>query len=187
MINRLKNSIGHPISLVVIIWLVFALEFILPGNLNQWGIHPRSIPGLLGILFSPFLHANLFHIVSNSLPLLILGCFVVMSSSVTRFWLITTIIIIVGGFGTWVFSSAGVVIGASGLVFGYWSFLLAYAYFKRSIIAIIAGLVTLILYSGMFFSLLAFKPYISFAGHLFGAVAGVVAAYLLVNYKVDDE
>lgn len=171
-----KSLTYGPLSLVIIIWAVFLVDILLPIDLRQFGIQPRNTFGLLGILFSPFLHANLFHILANTLPLFILSNFVLVQGK-TLFYRVTTVIIILAGLGTWVFSMANLVIGASGLVFGYWSFLLANGWFNRSFKSVIIATITVILYGALFFSFLKIQPYISWAGHFWGAVAGLIAAY----------
>lgn len=169
----------EPIALVAVFWLVFAIDIVFLESRN-FGILPRQIYGLLGIVTAPFFHANLLHIMSNSLPFLVLGT-LVRSYGASTFWQVFFISMVVGGIGTWLFSSPGSVIGASGIVFGFWSFLLAYGIKRRSPQSIVIAIVVAIFYGAMVFSFFSFKSYISWSGHFFGAVGGVVAAWIMVR------
>jgi len=113
-------------------------EWILKGALRQHGIHPRKMSSLLGILWSPFLHMSIGHLMANSLPLLILGGIISLRSRVD-FFEITAGGILLGGFLTWLFARNGVHVGASGLIFCYFGFLTSRAWFDRSILNILFG------------------------------------------------
>lgn len=167
----------EPLVFVAAIWIVFLVDSLLPVDFNHFGIIPRNITGLVGIVFSPFLHANLFHIISNSVPLLVLGCFVRLNGRST-YWFATVGIMAIGGLGTWLFSTGGMVVGASGLVFGYWSFLIVNGILKKSLLSIALSVVTLLFYGGLLFSFIHFSHYISWAGHFWGAIGGFSVAYL---------
>ena len=169
----------EPIALVLAFWIVFALDTLFLES-RHFGIIPRQIFGLLGIFTAPFFHANLLHIVSNSIPFIIMGT-LVRSYGATIFWQVFIITMLVGGLGTWLFSSAGSVIGASGIVFGFWSFLIVYGIMRKSLQSIAIAIVVAVLYGTMIFSFVSFKSYISWSGHFFGAVGGTVAAWLLAK------
>ena len=179
----MKNLIGsEPVYFVVIIWLVYLIDVVLPLNLNLWGIRPREITGLSGIIFSPFLHGSFFHIVSNTLPLLILGL-IVRAYGRAMFWGVSLIVIGIGGLFAWFFSSPGIVIGASGVIFGYWSFAIVHGLLKRSIKSILLSLFVLLFYGTMIFSFFSLYVNISWSGHLGGALAGVLCAITLNKMK----
>ena len=127
-------------------------------------------------LFSPFLHADLGHIIANSIPLFILGFLL----QHTRYLIPTTVFIIIGeGVLVWLFARDGNHIGASGLVLGYCGFLLSYGYFSRSFRGMLLAVVTFLLYGGVTLSsLFNFSNGISFEGHIFGFLCGVFAAKL---------
>ncbi|MBL1292809.1 MAG: rhomboid family intramembrane serine protease [Thiotrichales bacterium] len=181
---------GHKINVLSLylfgaMWAVYLVDFVIPGSLTQFGIQPRSMSGLTGIIFSPFLHAGLGHIISNSIPLVVLGILVQLHSK-DYFIKITLLGILLSGAFTWVFSSAGVVVGASGLIFCYWSFLLAYGFFRKDLKSIIIALVVAVCYFGLIFGLVSLRSHISFAGHFGGFLSGVLLAYWLkkdVNSK----
>lgn len=168
----------EPIAMIAIMWAIYAIDLFTPLSFLGLGIIPRSLSGLTGIFTSPFIHINLYHILSNSIPFVILGVLVRMSGSAI-FWKTSFIIMLVGGLFTWLFSSAGTVVGASGLVFGYWAYLLFNGIYTRSAKAIFIAIVVFLVYGTMAFSLFRFYPGVSFAAHIGGAFGGFIAAYLL--------
>ncbi len=161
----------EPCFLLALIWFFYFLAFIIPSLNYILGIQPRTLTGLWGVVGSPFAHKNLFHIGANSIPLLVLGALLRMQGR-KLYWQATLSIIVLGGLGTWLISPPATVIGASGLVFGYWAFLIVYGIKRRSLVAIAIAVVVLIFYGTMFFSLLYAAPGISWAAHFCGAVAG---------------
>lgn len=163
---------------VAVLWAIQAVNLLSGYWLNSWGIYPRELSGLWGILFAPFLHTGLFHLFSNSVPMLILLALVYMSSVRSLVWVSITGILL-GGLGVWVFGSSGYHVGASGLIFAFWGYLIADAWFRRSVKSILISMITLLLYGGLLFSVFSYNPYISFSGHLFGLLAGVITARLL--------
>jgi membrane associated rhomboid family serine protease len=140
--------------------------------------------GLRGILFAPLLHADWQHLIANTVPALVLG-FLVSLAGMARFVWATAIIWIFGGIGTWLIGNIGAGpyetnhIGASGLIFGWLTFLLVFGFFVRSAMQITVGLVVLFFYGGVLWGVLPGTFGVSWQGHLCGAIAGVAAAYLL--------
>ncbi len=175
--NKLKRVISQPVLLAIIILAVFVIEVVLPGNFTWLGLRPRSISGLTGVFFSPFLHANLSHLLSNIVPLLIMGSFV-SALDPSQFGRRTGILIVISGGLTWLLSSSGVVIGASGLVFAYWSFLITNGFLRKQIKDVVIAFVTFLIYGAMIFALFKFQYGISWAGHFSGVVAGIVYAFV---------
>ncbi len=177
------GPIGKNIQvLLLMLAFVWALELIdillFKQGLNRYGIYPRSIEGLRGILFAPLLHGGISHIAANSLPFLILGFFV-MLRGLSSFAGVTAIIWIVGGLGTWLTGGVGTVhIGASIIIFGYLGYLLARAYFERSMSALLIAIFVGVLYGGMIFGVLPIQAGVSWQGHLFGFIGGIMAARL---------
>ncbi len=156
-----------------ICWVVHIVGFFVP--IQQYGIHPRRVSGLLGILFSPFLHGSFFHLISNSFGLLIFGWALGVVDR-KHFIEVTIGIIIMGGLGTWLFGRNANHIGASGLIFGYFGYLLSLGFFQKRLKYIVVSLLTVFFYGGMIFGVLPSSRYISFEGHLFGFLAGVSMA-----------
>jgi membrane associated rhomboid family serine protease len=176
------------ISFVALLYIVELFDWMDHHKLDQNGIRPREADGLWGILFAPLLHANWGHLAANTGPALVLG-FLVTLAGLSRFVWATAIVWIVGGFGTWLIgnwgSSCGLEsdhIGASGLIFGWLTFLLVFGFFTRSGWQIVIGLVVLVLYGGVLWGavpVLNVCGGVSWQGHLCGGIAGVLAAYLL--------
>ncbi len=176
------------ISFVALLYIVEAFDQLNGHRFDDNGIRPLETDGLWGILFAPLLHANWAHLAANTGPALILG-FLVTLAGLSRFLWATAIVWIVGGFGTWLIgnwgSSCGLEsdhIGASGLIFGWLTFLLVFGFFTRSGWQIVIGLVVLVAYGGVLWGAVPVLDVcggVSWQGHLCGGIAGVLAAYLL--------
>jgi membrane associated rhomboid family serine protease len=176
------------ISFVALLYLVEAFDQLNGHRFDDNGIRPLETDGLWGILFAPLLHANWAHLAANTGPALVLG-FLVTLAGLSRFLWATAIVWIVGGLGTWLIgnwgSSCGLEsdhIGASGLIFGWLTFLLVFGFFTRSGWQIVIGLVVLVVYGGVLWGavpVLNVCGGVSWQGHLCGGIAGVLAAYLL--------
>ncbi|WP_218716803.1 rhomboid family intramembrane serine protease [Nocardia sp. MH4] len=150
-----------------------------PGQLDAGGIEPRELDGLDGIVWAPLLHGGWDHLMANTLPLLILG-FLVLLSGIGRGIAATAIIWVVAGVGTWLTGSSGSVhVGASSLVFGWLTYLICRGWFARNVGQIVLGVVIFALYGSMLWGVLPSDPLISWQGHLFGAVGGVLAGWVL--------
>ncbi|WKG10671.1 rhomboid family intramembrane serine protease [Nocardia sp. PE-7] len=150
-----------------------------PGELDSAGIEPREVAGLDGILWAPLLHGGWDHLFANTLPLLVLG-FLVLLSGVGRGIAATAIIWVIAGVGTWLTGSTGSVhVGASSIVFGWLTYLICRGWFARNVGQIVVGLVILVFYGSMLWGVLPSDPRISWQGHLFGAVGGVLAGWVL--------
>jgi membrane associated rhomboid family serine protease len=165
-------------GLLAIMWGLEIIDLFLGGRLNSFGIRPRSIPGLLGIFAAPFLHGNLLHLIGNTLPFLILGGLVILRG-IDEFWVVSAIGLLLGGLGTWLFGNANSVhIGASGVIFSYFGFLVMRGYFERSFASMALAILVALTFGGMIWGVLPLKVGISWEGHLFGAIGGAVAAWL---------
>src|SRR5215210_1437168 len=166
------------VGMVVVMW---ALEFVdlLGANLDSDGIHPRDVDGLPGIALSPFLHSGFGHLIGNTIPFLVLGATIALSG-LARVGFATLIIAVVGGLGVWLIAPSGTDhIGASGIVFGYASYLIARGVFSRNLLHLGIGVVVIGVYGTTLLFGLAPQDGISWQGHLFGAIGGVVAARFL--------
>lgn len=168
---------------LAVMWLIEILDtFAFDDSLQTHGIEPRQIDGLEGVLFAPVLHAGWSHIISNSIPFLVLGGLSLLYG--LRRWLLATVIIVIGGgLTTWLFARSGIHIGASILVFGYFGFLLGMAWFERSIRSIGIAVLVAVVYGGLIWGVLPTDSGVSWEGHLFGALAGAAAAALLANRR----
>jgi membrane associated rhomboid family serine protease len=167
---------------VVLIWFLELVDMvIMDGSLDKLGVQPRSLMGLRGILFMPFLHNGLGHVVANTIPFIVLG-WLVMVRRMSDFLVVTAVVIVVSGLGVWLFGrSNSTHVGASGLVFGYFGFLVLRAYFERSLIAILVAIFVVFLYGGLIFGLSPLQIGVSWQAHLFGFIGGALAAYWLTK------
>ena len=165
--------------MLALMWVSESVDAVLGGDLDSLGIRPRSTEGLVGIVLSPFLHVNFGHLNGNTVPFLVLGGLIALSG-LGRVLAVTAIVAVVGGIGTWLVAPAQTVhIGASGLVFGFAAYLVARGVFDRRVRSVATGLLVVVVYgTTLLFGLLP-REGISWQGHLFGAVGGVVAAQWL--------
>jgi membrane associated rhomboid family serine protease len=164
--------------MVALMWLVEVVDLV-AGDIDSAGIRPRDTDGLVGIFLAPFLHGNFAHLLGNTVPFLILGT-VIALSGLARVAVVAAIVAVVGGLGTWLIAPAGTVhIGASGLVFGFAAYLVARGAYSRRALHVGIGLLVLALYGTTLAFGLVPTPGISWQGHLFGAVGGIVAARVL--------
>lgn len=181
--SEVKTQILILGGLVALMWAIEIIDHLPAVNLDVYGIIPRNIIGLRGILFAPFLHGNFPHLIANTVPFLTLG-WLVMLRRTSDFWVVTAIAALIGGLGTWLIAPTfSVHIGASGIIFGYLGFLLSRGYFERNFASIALSVTVGILYGGLIWGVLPRQPGISWQGHLFGFIGGVVAARILAVRK----
>lgn len=166
---------------LALMWLIEALDtFAFDDGLQAHGIEPRQIDGLEGIVLAPLLHGGWSHIISNSIPFLVLGA-LVMTYGLRRWVTATAFITVAAGIATWLMARSGNHIGASILVFGYFGFLLGMAWFERSLKSIGIAVVVAVIYGGLIWGVIPSDSGVSWEGHLFGVIAGVAAAWLVAG------
>ena len=164
------------VGMAALMWVEEIVDTILGGDLDQYGIEPRDVDGLIGIPASPFLHADFSHLIGNTIPFLVLGLAIALSG-LARIVTTTAIVALVGGFGTWLVAPEGTNhIGASGIVFGYAAYLIARGVYSRNLLHLAVGVLVIGIYGTTLLFGLAPTPGISWQGHLFGAIGGIVAA-----------
>ena len=174
-------------ALAALMWVVEVVDQIAGGRLDGNGIAPRELDGLDGVVWAPFLHGGFDHLIGNTIPFLLLG-FAIALGGVARVAAVTVIVAVVGGLGTWLVAPANTVhIGASGIVFGYAGYLVARGVFSRSVGQIVLGVVVLAVWGTTLLRGLVPETGISWQGHLFGAIGGVIAARLLHRRAVRAE
>ena len=162
-------------SLATTLLLVQLLNSSLGYQLNQFGIIPRELSGLIGIVFAPLLHSSWWHLLSNLIPLLIFVVLIEQQRWGQSLWILLSVALL-SGILVWLFGRHASHVGASGLVLGCWGYLLASAWYSPSLKnLLIAGLVILF-YGGLLWSLLDFRPHISWSSHVYGCFAGIVMA-----------
>jgi membrane associated rhomboid family serine protease len=177
-----REGITVLLGIVLLMWVVEVVNAVDSYRLRTDGIYPRSFPHLWGILTSPFIHENFApHLLDNTVPLLFLGLIIALRGA-RRVLVVTAIVIVLGGLGTWLIAPSGTdTIGASGLVFGYATYLLARGFFDRSALELITALIVGVVWGGTLLSSLVPHPNISWQAHLCGGIAGVVAAWYLAQ------
>jgi len=171
-----------PFRLVFLMWLSFTLDFLYQWPLSNWGIQPRQLSGLPGILFAPMIHGNIFHLISNTVPLIFLG-------SLLFFFYnrIGKVVFFRGYFWTnilvWLFARDANHIGASGLVYSIAFFLIFFGLFRRDLMSILISILTLLLYGSVFYGVLPSDPRISWESHFAGALVGITSAITFSKKK----
>ena len=174
--KSLIRSFFLPFAFVTALWAVKLTEQLVPVDLSGYGLLPRTLTGLAGILFYPFLHGDFKHLISNSVPLLVLGpmllYFYRQIAIRVFFW-----IYLLSGFWLWLGGRESYHIGASGLVYGLTAFLFVSGIIRRHTGLMALSLVVVFLYGGLIWGIFPLYKMISWEGHLFGLLAGVIMAF----------
>ncbi len=177
MVEQLKTNAPLILGAACLIWAVEVVNALAGRQFDSLGILPRHLAGLIGIPLSPFIHGSMGHVMINTVPFLVLGSLVGLRGK--RVFLgVSLIVILCGGAALWIFGRASYHVGASGLIFGYFGYLVARGWYERSTGAILTALLTLFLYGGLVWGVLPNRSFISWEGHLFGMLSGVLAARL---------
>lgn len=179
MLHKRKTASPYNLlaQLIIVLWVVEIVNLLAGYRLCQFGIFPRTAQGLVGIPFSPLLHAGVAHLFLNSGPLIVLGGLILIDGRKT-FIRSTIVIALVGGLGIWLVGRPAYHVGASGLVFGYFGYLLSKAIFDRRFRSFLIALLVAGAYGGLFWGMLPTASYVSWEGHLCGFVAGLLAAWV---------
>ena len=167
--------------MVVVMWGLEVVDIAAGHRLDRLGIEPRDADGLVGVVTAPFLHAGFGHLASNTVPFVALGLAIAFSGLV-RLAKVTVIVMLVGGLGTWLLAPENTVhIGASGVVFGYAAYLIVRGIFNRSLGELALAAVVVLFMGGALLGGLVPRSGVSWQGHLFGALGGLVAARVLAR------
>lgn len=175
------SRFASPLALLALMWVIQLADAILPGSFTGFGLRSWDFGSLPGVVLGPLLHSGWPHLIGNTLPFLVLGCLVAVEG-VGRFWLVTLIVSVVGGIGTWLLNVPGTLtVGASVLVFGYFAYVVVRVFAPRPIAHRIAyamiALIVIVLYGGsMLAGIVGVSAGISWQAHLFGAIGGGIAA-----------
>lgn len=165
------------LALIGVLWIVLAIDQLLfRGNLAHYGIVPRSPGNLPAILWSPLLHGGVQHLAANTVPLLLLGGIVAIRGA-RQFLLVSLMIVVLGGLGVWAIGRTASHVGASGLIFGYFGYLLARGWFERSFSSILIAVVVAVIYGGMLWGIVPDGSETSWEAHLCGLGAGVLTGW----------
>ncbi len=174
-----QRAIGLTLGFVALLYGVEGVDALTDYRLDNAGVHPRTIDGLEGIAFAPLLHAGWAHLIGNTLPVLVLGLLTLLTG-IGRGIAATAIVWVLGGLGQWLTGDTGSVhLGASVLVFGWLTYLISRGWFARNMWQILLGVVVGLLYGSILWGVLPGQTGISWQGHLFGALGGVVAGWVL--------
>lgn len=173
--KRFYISLAYAAFFILIIWLVWFVEIMLDLDFASYGLFPRKISGLKGIIFAPLIHANLTHLFNNTIPMLVLttALFYFYPDLSVRIFLLTYLMV---GIWVWVGGRDAYHIGASGLVYGLASFLFFSGVFRNYIRLMAVSLVVVFLYGSLVWGIFPMKDGISWESHLLGAVAGLILA-----------
>lgn len=185
--RTVRGELYGVFAFVGLIWCVFILGHVLPFQIDDFGITPRTLSGLVGIPAAPFLHANLGHLISNTIPLTVL--LLLLLGSRAQSWAVVIYLVLLSGALLWLFGRPATHIGASSLIYGLIAYLLVSGVRERRIVPMISAVVVGFLYGGTLVSgvLPTSVPHISWEGHLFGAIAGGIVALLLTENRDNAE
>jgi membrane associated rhomboid family serine protease len=169
-------------AIVAVLWLIEMCDWlVVRGALDGLGIQPRTLGGLQAIVVAPWLHASFGHLLANTIPFVVLGWFVMLRRT-TDFFVVALAALLASGLGIWLFGGASTIhLGVSGVIFGFFGYLLARGYYERSTVAIVMAALAFLIYGGMMWGMLPLQQGVSWQGHLFGFVGGVLVAYWQVR------
>ncbi len=174
---KTRQNLQIALAAIAILWLVYLINIVLVVDLRLYGLKPRDLDGLWGILVAPFLHVGLHHLIANTGVLFILLAVSLSYSRALTFKALLTIMLLGGGM-VWLLGKGGTIhIGASGIIFGLIGFLMFLGIFRRDWKAVMISVVISLLYGGALLTLLVYVPGISWTGHFFGFISGVLAAW----------
>ena len=190
--KKFITSLILPVAFVFLLWVIKISEIIFNLDFTGFGILPGSFNGMPGILFAPLIHANIKHLFSNSLPLLFLGSGIIYFYRNSSYKVI--LIIYLGtGILDWIFARKAYHIGASGIIYGFVTFLFFSGIIRRDTRAIALALLVTFLYGSLIWGILPVDSSVSWESHLFGSIMGIFCAFLYkssdpaVKYDWEDE
>ena len=174
------------LAMAALMWVSEIVDSLADHRLDSYGVEPRDGDGLIGVVAAPFLHAGFGHLVSNTVPFVLMGLAIAFKGA-ARVVTVTVIVALISGLGTWLVAPDDTVhVGASGVVFGYATYLLSRGFFDRDALELAIGLVVGAVWGTALIGGLLPQEGISWQGHLFGAVGGIVAAWLLAHRRPAD-
>jgi membrane associated rhomboid family serine protease len=179
--HSVRDELSCVLAFIGFVWSVFIVGHVLPFRLESFGITPRTLRGLAGIPVAPFLHANLAHLISNTVPLTVL--LLLLAGSRAQSWAISTCIVLLSGALLWMFGRPATHIGASSLIYGLIAYLLVSGITERRIVPMMIAIIVGVLYGSTLASgvLPTSASHISWEGHLFGAIAGGAIAVFMTK------
>ncbi|NEQ97797.1 MAG: rhomboid family intramembrane serine protease [Cyanothece sp. SIO2G6] len=177
--KRLSTVLWSVGLLISLMWFLEISDRVIPVlNLEQYGIYPRNMQRWYGIFCAPFLHGSWQHLVTNTPPFILFGGLIAIHS-LGDLWVVSAIATLVSGIGVWLIAPAQTItLGASGVIFGYFGFLLFRGLFERSLVSLFISVAIAVSYGGLIWQVFPTEPHISWQAHLFGFIGGVLAASL---------
>jgi membrane associated rhomboid family serine protease len=176
-----RTAIYIVIALVALMWVLEIVDVALDHRLDGYGIEPRDPDGLDGVIAAPFLHVGFGHLIANTVPFVVMGVVIAFEGPL-RLLGVTAIVAVVSGLGTWLVAPENTIhLGASGVVFGYATYLIARGLFNRHAGELAIGVGVAVVWGGALLGGLEPQRGISWQGHLFGAIGGLLAAWALAR------
>jgi membrane associated rhomboid family serine protease len=176
-----RTAIYIVIALVALMWVLEIADVAVDHRLDRYGIEPRDPDGLDGVIAAPFLHVGFGHLIANTIPFVVLGVVIAFEGPL-RLLAVTAIVVVVSGLGTWLVAPENTIhLGASGVVFGYATYLIARGLFNRHAGELAIGVIVAVIWGGALLGGLEPQRGISWQGHLFGAIGGLLAAWTLAR------
>ena len=180
--DRVKTRTKIVFSIITLLLLIEIINILTGRSLGQFGIYPRHSGSLTGIFTAPFIHGSLVHFLSNAIPLAIF-CFLLLIHGTRRFILVSLWVMVAGGSLVWLFGRNAMHIGASGVFYGYFAYLVTAGLLSRQFKLLLISLFVMLGYGGMVWGVLPTRPYISWESHLFGALAGMLCAVFYIRKR----
>ncbi|WP_372368307.1 rhomboid family intramembrane serine protease [Candidatus Uabimicrobium sp. HlEnr_7] len=169
------NKLVNVVKIIVVLWIVHLISAIFT-DIRQYGIIPRETVGIAGIFTAPFLHGDIYHLMANTTSFFIFGCILALIEPALFFSILINIMII-GGFATWIFAREANHIGASGVIFGVFGYIVAAGFFRKKFVFVLVSILVIFIYGSMIFQVLPGEPGVSWESHLFGFLAGIFTAH----------
>jgi membrane associated rhomboid family serine protease len=183
LVAEVRRDARIVVGILAVLWVILLCNMLFfDGQLNRLGVAPRTMVGLRGIVFAPLLHLDVGHLVGNTIGFFMLGGLVLLREE-ADFWVVTTVGAIVAGLGTWLLGSPVTHIGASGVIFAYFGYLLTTGMFERRFGAVLLSIAAALTWGTLIFGILPGQPGISWEGHFFGLLGGVCSAWLIARRR----
>lgn len=181
--NKENFLFSPPIILSALMIVLYFVDVLLQGSLSSsfGGVIPRDFNHISGVLFSSLFHGSSAHLFSNLIPFFVLSLFISTSVTNLQFYGMWILLSVASGLLVWIFGSYGLHIGASSVIFGMWASLLTFAIKRRTFKDIIVGILVLFIYGGTFFFGMIPKEGVSFEGHIFGALSGILFSLFVIK------
>lgn len=183
IMTAMEQNVFYVLAGLALLFAINILNWMMGSWLNFFGLLPRTLRGIIGIFVSPVLHGDFNHLFFNSVPLFVFANLILLYG-LPAFYCVTTIVVLLSGAIVWLVGRRAIHIGASGVVMGYWSYLLINAIEQRTAMALILGAVSIYYFGGLVMSLFSDDADVSLEGHAGGFVAGIAAYYLCQNEQV---